>query len=155
MKLKSIAGFTLIEMLIVIAVISILASIAIPAYQESVAKAKRADAQGALYGLATAMERFYTENSSYCDAGGAGGADSCGAATNDSGTPSIFNSTVPVDGGTAFYNLTISAVAANTYTLTATRTGSMAGDKCGDFTLTNTNTQGIVNNTAALGNCWR
>jgi len=72
---------------------------------------------------------------------------------NDS--PGIYTDQVPVDGGTAYYNLTISAVAANTYTLTATRTGSMDGDKCGDLTLTNTNTQGIVNNTAAIGNCWR
>jgi len=151
MKLKSIKGFTLIEMLIVIAVISILASIAIPAYQESVAKAKRADAQGALYGLATAMERFYTENSSYCGSDNGGVVGTC--VNNDS--PGIYTDQVPVDGGTAYYNLTISAVSANTYTLTATRTGSMDGDKCGDLTLTNTNTQGIVNNTAAIGNCWR
>ncbi|MCP3674722.1 MAG: prepilin-type N-terminal cleavage/methylation domain-containing protein, partial [Gammaproteobacteria bacterium] len=66
MKLKSTAGFSLIEVMIVVAIVSILAAIAFPSYQESVAKAKRADAQGALVSLAGVMERFYTENNTYC-----------------------------------------------------------------------------------------
>ena len=144
-------GFTLIELMIVVVVVSILAAIALPAYQESVAKSKRADAQGALHSLAGSMERFFTENNTYCGSDTGGTVGTC--IQND--TPAFFASQVPVDGGTAYYNLTISAVTAGSYTLTATRTGSMSGDKCGDFTLTNTNLQGITNNTAAIGACWR
>jgi len=56
--MKKQAGFTLIEIMIVVVVISILASIAIPAYSDYVARAKRAQAQGALFELSSAMERF-------------------------------------------------------------------------------------------------
>ncbi|WP_198262660.1 type IV pilin protein [sulfur-oxidizing endosymbiont of Gigantopelta aegis] len=150
-KLDKVLGFTLIELMIVIAIISILAAIAAPAYQEYIRKAKRADAQGALYGLASTMERFYTENNTYCGSENGGVVGTCVAG----GDPGSFSATVPVDGGVAYYDLTISLVTANTYTLEAARAGSMAGDDCGDFTLTHTNFQGITNNTASLADCWR
>lgn len=118
-------GFTLIELMIVIAILGILAAIAIPSYQDSVRRAKRADAQGALMGLANAMERHFTANNTFL-----------GAGSPDTGAPTIFSTQVPVDGGTAYYNLTISAATASSYTLTATATGSQAGD--GNFTLSNT-----------------
>lgn len=154
--LKKESGFTLIEIMIVIVIVAILVSIAVPSYQEYVAKSKRSDAQGALYGLASALERAFTENNNYCDVGTTAVAN-CGGAGGDSGIPAVafFGSTVPLDGGTAYYNLTILPVTANTYTIIATRTGSMTGDKCGDFTLTNTNLQGLNNNTATLVECWR
>ena len=157
-------GFTLIELMIVVVVVSILAAIAFPAYQESVAKSKRADAQGALMSLAGAMERAYTENNSYCylvvnnDGSDSGSCpESPDDATDDIGPPASHAATVPLDGGTAYYDLTISAVTPDTYTLTATRTGSMAGDKCGDFTLTHTGIQGITNAAAGItvNDCWR
>ena len=152
------SGFTLIEIMIVIAIIAILATIAVPGYQEFVAKAKRSDAQGALTGLASALERAYTENNNYCDMGTTVVAD-CGGAGGDSGIPvaALFGPTVPLDGGNAYYNLTISAVANDTFTLTATRTGSMVADKCGDFTLTNTGVQAITNQDAGVvaSDCWR
>jgi len=146
-------GFTLIELMIVVAVVGILAAIALPAYQESVAKSKRADAQGALHSLAGSMERFFTENNTYCGSDNGGAVGTC----VNGDIPAFFSSQVPVDGGTAYYNLTISAVTAGSYTLTATRTGSMAGDKCGDFTLTNTSVQAITNQDAGVvaANCWR
>lgn len=59
------AGFTLIELMIVIAVVAILASIAIPAYNDSVTKARRADGMAALMQAMTLQERFYTENNTY------------------------------------------------------------------------------------------
>jgi type IV pilus assembly protein PilE len=140
--------------MIVVAIIGILATIAYPSYQESVAKSKRADAQGALLSLAGALERHFTETNSYCDAGTTvvGG---CGSGTGDSGAPTIFTDQVPVDGGTAYYDLTISAVTGTTFTVSATRTGSMASDKCGDFTYTHAGAQGLANNTATVADCWR
>lgn len=114
-------GFTLIELMIVIAIIGILASIALPAYQDSVTKSRRADAQGALMGFANAMERHFTTNSSYLGAAGTQ------ATPADNGNPWIFSTVSPVDGGTASYNLTVTSTA-NTFTLTATPTGPQLGD---------------------------
>ena len=58
-------GFTLIEVMIVVAVIGILAAIAYPSYQESVTKTRRSAAQGCLVEMAQFMERFYTTNMRY------------------------------------------------------------------------------------------
>jgi type IV pilus assembly protein PilE len=111
-------GFTLIELMIAVAIVGILAGIAYPSYQDSVRASRRADAKGALLGFANAMERYFTENNTYA-----------GAATGgDTGTPAIFSVTSPVDGGTAYYNLTISAATARTYTLQATPINSQVGD---------------------------
>ena len=149
--LKGNKGFTLIELMIVVAIVGILAAIAYPSYQEFVARSKRADAQGALLSLASAMERYFTENNTYCGSDNGGTAGTC----VDGDSPGIFTDQVPVDGGNAYYNLTISTVteAPNTYTISATRTGSMSSDRCGDFTLTNTNVQDIENSTDT--DCWK
>ncbi len=153
MKLKSTAGFSLIEVMIVVAIVSILAAIAFPSYQESVAKAKRADAQGALVSLAGVMERFYTENNTYCGSDDGGVVGTCVA--NDS--PGIFSEWVPTDGGTAYYRLTIVPATTSTYTLKATGIGSMASDKCGDFTLDNKGVQAIsgMDSGVFVSHCWR
>lgn len=149
-------GFTLIEVMIVVAIIGVLASIALPSYLESVKKARRADATAALTIFASAMERHMTERDSYCNAA-TGGSDvaNCGTADDsDTGSPSIINQTVPLDGGTATYNLTISNVSPSTFTVLATRTGASSGDECGDFTLTQTGSYGLVNNTYTVEQCW-
>ncbi|HFB66207.1 MAG TPA: prepilin-type N-terminal cleavage/methylation domain-containing protein [Aeromonadales bacterium] len=148
--MKNNKGFTLIELMIVVVVVAVLTSIALPSYRESVAKSKRSDAQGALYGLAAAMERFFTENNTYCGSDEGGTVGTCIA--NDA--PGIFSKQVPIDGGTKYYNLRITPTTTS-YTIKAIRTGSMATDKCGDFTLTNTNVQGLENNTATVADCWR
>ena len=140
-------GFTLMELMITVAIIGILASIAYPSYQDSVMKSRRADAKGALLGFENAMERYFTEHNTYLGAG-AGGADT--------GAPTIFSATSPVDGGTAYYDLTIDTATASTYTLHATRRGAQFNDKCGTLTLTHRNEKGIIN--AASGvtapDCW-
>ncbi len=144
-------GFTLIELMVTLAILGILATIAIPSYKDSVMKSRRADAEGALLGLANAMERLFTESNSYCDAGGADGANTCGAGDNDTGSPSIFPAQSPAE-GTAAYDLEISSVTASTYTLTATPTGAQADDRCGTLTLSN-----IGEKTASGGTvdeCW-
>lgn len=156
MNRKAMSGFNLIELMIVVVIVSIIAAIALPSYQESVAKSKRADAQGALYALASAMERGFTENTTYCDIGTTA-VGACGGGAGDSGTPTVLGPTVPLDGGVAYYDLTIAAVTTTTYTISATRTGSMSADKCGDFTLTSTNVQNIANQDGGIvrADCWR
>lgn len=147
-------GFTLVELLVTVAIVGIIAAIAIPSYQSSVRKSKRADAEGALAGLANAMERRFTEANSYCDVGGADGAavNNCGVAgTNDTGSPTIYATQSPSQGNAA-YNLTISAVTATTYTLSATPTGAQSNDNCGTLTLTSTGVKGV--SSASVAECW-
>lgn len=62
---KKNSGFTLIELMIAVAIISIIAAIAIPSYNDSVRKTKRTDAKAALAKAATLQERYYTENNGY------------------------------------------------------------------------------------------
>ncbi|MCQ8105215.1 type IV pilin protein [Methylomonas sp. SURF-2] len=140
--MKSSKGFTLIELMITVAVIGILAGIAYPSYQDSVMKSRRRDAQGALVGLANAMERHFTETNSY-----AGSADA-----ND--RPTIFAIQSPVDGGTAAYELFITSVTATTFTLEASPTGAQANDRCGNLTLTNTGARGFDGANGNTEDCW-
>lgn len=152
--MKKQRAFTLIELMIAVAIVGILAAIAIPSYQDSVMKSRRSDAKGALLGLANAMERLFTTNNSYCDAGGTGGADSCGTGTNDTGSPSIYSTQVPVDGGAAYYNLTITVATANTYTIQARPTGKQSGDKCGDLIVNHLAQKSVANATLDAATCW-
>jgi len=142
-------GFSLIELLIVVAIVSIIAMIGYPSYQESTAKARRSDAQGALLGFASAMERHYAENNSYLGSA----IDNDGAAANN-GTPAaaVFPSEAPIDGNDKFYDLTISGVATagQTYQLNAIPKNGMTGDRCGNLTYTSAGVRG-----AAETDCWR
>lgn len=136
--MKQNKGFTLLELMIVVAIIGILSMVALPAYQENVAASKRADAKASLSSFAGLMERYYTENNSYTGA----------TVANTWGSPA----TLPKDGNSpAYYTLSISALAATSYTLTATAAGSMSGDRCGNFTLTSTGVKGV---STAETDCW-
>jgi len=154
-------GFTLIELMIAVAIIGILASIAIPSYQDSVKKSRRADAKSALLSLANAMERHFTETSSYCDVGGGSGAATtdCGTATLDTGTPTNIGYAIPTETA-SFYTITISQVSnINTttkqgsgYTLRAVPAGAQSGDKCGTLTLKQTGEK--THSSGTLAECW-
>lgn len=112
-------GFTLIELMIVVAIIGILAAIAYPSYQNSVDKSRRTDGKSALSGLASAMERFYTTNSTYEGAASGG---------LDTGAPAIYPDEAPLDSSDKFYDLTIAAADASSFTLRASPKNAQAGD---------------------------
>jgi type IV pilus assembly protein PilE len=143
--MKQSKGFTLIELMIVVAIVGILAAIAYPSYQEQIRSSRRGDCAGALAGLANAMERFYTMNNTY-----EGAADVATGAPD----PALlgYPATCPVDGGTATYDLTIAATA-STFTVSAAPTGAQTGDTCGTLTLTNTGTKGVTD--ASAGKTWQ
>ncbi|MFV0478306.1 MAG: type IV pilin protein [Parahaliea sp.] len=109
------SGFTLIELMIVIVIIGILVTVALPVYENSVRKAKRAEAKAALIGFSQAMERHYGDNYSYV---GAATSSTLPAAPLER----VFSARVPVDGDSASptYNLSIQAATDTIYTLRAT-----------------------------------
>ncbi len=133
MNEQQIRGFTLIELMIVVAVIGILSAIALPSYQGYVRRTACEDAKGVLVGAGNFMERFRTQNSSTY-------------------TGAVLGSYAksPVDGA-AIFNIAVAIPTATTYTLTATPVagGVMAGT--GTLTLAHTGAKG---GTGALANGW-
>ncbi|AQQ68693.1 hypothetical protein Mag101_14440 [Microbulbifer agarilyticus] len=132
-------GFTLIELMIVVAIVGIISAIAYPSYMESVRKSNRADAKATLNDVAHRLQRCFTTYSAYNNA-------NCSVAnTLDGGT---------ITSAEGMYSVT-AAVTATTYTLTAAPVAgsSQAADtKCGSLTLTSA---GIRNATGSYGaECW-
>ena len=121
MENKNTKGFTLIELMIVVALIGIIAAIAYPSYQGYVEKTRRGNAQGSLLQFASAMERYYTQNNTYAGADDGNGVP--GAPPND-----LFADEAPLDGNAKFYDLTIQDLQANSFTLRATPKNGQAGD---------------------------
>lgn len=135
--IHSAKGFTLIELMIVVAVIGILAAIAYPSYQDSIRKSRRADAKSALLELAQFMERNYTLSNRYdLDSGGVAVA--------------LPFTETPKDGTAKYYDLTISASAAQSFTLAAAPKNAQASDVCGTLSITNTGVKAAT----GTGQCW-
>jgi len=132
--MKRQSGFTLIEVMITIAVIGILAAIALPAYQDYVMKSRRADAHTALIQLQIAQEQFRFSCPTY--AGAIGTDDSSSACTTLGGS-----STSP-DG---FYSLAVTSNSSSSFVITATPTvgGPQTSDSdCPSITINQNGTIG-------------
>lgn len=131
-------GFTLIELMIVVAIIAILAAIAYPSYQEQVRRTNRTEGERALMETAQRLERCFTEYNAYNNA-------NCNVL--DDLPLTTENGRYSIDGD----------IDASEFLLTATRAGSQEGDRCGNFTLTQTGAKGITGADAGLtvADCWR
>ena len=130
-------GFTLIELMIVVAIVAILAAIAYPSYTKQVQRTRRADGREMLMRIASAQERYYTTRNSYtttlADLGFTSGASEKGYYD------------VAVDNGATGDT--------QSYKLTATPAGVQAGDACGDLTIDNTGKKGR-SGSDSNGTCW-
>ena len=124
-------GFTLIELMMVVAIVGVLAAIAIPSYQDSIVKSRRADAKAALSELSVFMERYYTAKGCY---GGEPDATTGVCPTTPPPLPFVVS---PKSGTPSYYNLSV-AVTASTFTLKAAPISDKLDTKCGSLTLTST-----------------
>jgi type IV pilus assembly protein PilE len=133
-SISKIRGFTLIELMIVVAIIAILATIGFPMYQDYVRKVRRVDATSVLTEASQYMERFYTANHRYHQ-------DLAGTAVAIPGD--LVES--PKQSSVKFYDITLpnATLSASGYTLVATPKGGQAGN--GILIITNTGARGWDN----------
>jgi len=157
------AGFSLIELMFVVAIVGIIAMVAIPAYTKQIQKNNRAVAKARLAQASQLLERFYSDNNNYyVDVVSGNLSGSTGAST-----PAGFAMLMRVPSGTTVYSgsnnestsvytVTLSTPTANSFTLTATPvpgTTQVNDTKCMNLTLTNAGVKGI-SGSGSLSDCW-
>jgi type IV pilus assembly protein PilE len=136
-------GFTLIELMIVVAIIAILAAVAIPAYMRYAYRARRVDGQQLLLTIANAEERYYAVNNQYTTSVTNIGYTS-GTATSNEG---YYTATIaPATGSTS----------AQTFLATAAPQGAQSNDVCGSLSIDNAGNKlpNASSNLNSNGNCW-
>lgn len=132
-----IKGFSLMELMIAVAIVAILGAIAYPSYQDSVRKSRRADAKGALSELAQWMERGYSQGFDYR-------------------TVTLPFTKTPKDApdGSEYYKLELETVDRNSFKLVAKPVNAQQGDKCKTLTLNQTGKKGVENTSLGVEDCW-
>lgn len=151
-------GFTLIELMIVVAIISILASIAMPAYTSYVARARRADARTQLTQVQQYVQRFYAANDAYDkDRNGNSIVGANGMPTNLSRSPADGNPIYQLVPTITTLSSATFSVSTTGYTLTMSPIsgGPSANDPCGSLWLTSTGIRGISGSTLTRDQCWK
>ncbi|AYN93552.1 type IV pilin protein [Pseudomonas sp. LTJR-52] len=147
---RRIQGFTLIEVMITVVIITILAAVAIPSYGRYVIRAHRSEGQALLTEAAARMERYYAQNYTYT------------STATSLAMRNTSNGTVSSDNG--YYTLSITVNTDTTssayssygpYLLIATAAGTQAKDtECGNLTLSAQGGKGTTGSSTAI-ECWR
>jgi len=131
-------GFTLIELMITVAIVAIITTVAYPSYSEYIKRGNRTEGQALLNDTAAAQERYYAQNYVYI--------------TN---TADILKLKARTTSSTGKYTLSLSSAANDGgYTLTATE--QFGDTACGNLTLTATGTRGrSATSGKTIEECWR
>jgi type IV pilus assembly protein PilE len=132
-------GFTLIEAMIVVALIGIIIAFGYPSYRDQVMKSRRADGMAALLELADRMERHYSDVGTYMKADG-----------TDIAVIDVFPSF-----SSDYYTLSIDSQDNISFTVSAARKGSQLNDKCGKFTLTSQGVKSVSGGSLSKEDCWK
>ena len=127
-------GFTLIEMLIVVAIVAILATIAYPAYQNYIQRTRRADGKELAMRIAAAEERYFTNLNRYTT-------DLSAVAVGSTSEKAYYTAVVTTDHDD------------QTYLITLTPQSPQDADACGDLTINNTGFKGF-SGAESNGKCW-
>lgn len=141
-------GFTLVELMIVVAIVGIISAIALPSYQSSVAKSRRAEARAQLLETVQFMQIFYSRNDRF-DRDRAGLAVAIPADLSQVPRGSVIGTqtyTIQFNGLPAIADYTIEAVPRSD--------GPMASDACGTLRLNSVGTR-TVTGTQLVADCWK
>ena len=132
-------GFTLLEVVIVVAIVAILTAIALPTYRSAVLRGNRADAKAVLMESAQYMERYFTTHNTYV------------GATPLTTVSAVSPKGATVSAGNIKYSISFAASqpTASTFVLQADPANGQVGDPCGMLTLSNTGAQ-----TPTTPGCW-
>jgi type IV pilus assembly protein PilE len=137
-------GFTLIELMVTVAIVSVLATIAVTSYSSQVLKSRRTEAKSALLDLAGREERLFSTTNAYSNFAASLGYPAATPTTVMTG----------LTFGNGYYTLSVTTPTPSSYTLTATATGSQLNDAaCGNFILNQLGQQ-TVSGTATPASCW-
>ena len=136
-------GFTLVELMIALAIGALLLTIALPSYRSYMEKSRRTDARNALHDLASRQEKFFSTNNVY---------------TANPGNLGYGAVAFPVNvqqSGATHYSLQLTLAAdGRSWTASAQPQGAQANDACGTFTLSSLGVQGNTGNSLPTAGCW-
>lgn len=139
---KKIKGFTLIELMVVVAIVAILTAIALPSYQSFVLQSHRTTAINGVMDIASAESKYYTANNAYIAS-----LTTLGYANDPFPVPDTTNT---------YYNLSVAVgVGSTSFTVTATTAGNQTNDTaCGNYTYTDLGVKNITG-TGTSSDCWK